>query len=258
MSTPQARQVPHTGRSIEKDIVIAADPGRVYEAWADPALIASWFVQRAVGRAEEGARVTWIWDTFGLEEEQEVLEAEPGRRLVLRSEGQAGGAQVVEVTLEAEARGTRLCLVHSGFAAGPGDPTYDGTDSGWTIALALLRYWMENHFGRPKGELMVLRKVPGSCARVGPLFDTEQGRARWLAAPAGASLEGETLAQAGPELARTWQDGGGTIELKAFAWNADECHVGVRVVSWVAAQEALSAMLPDFEAAVERLAALLA
>src|SRR5690606_23746181 len=40
---------PHVGRVVRKEIEITADAARVYEAWADPERIATWFVDRAEG-----------------------------------------------------------------------------------------------------------------------------------------------------------------------------------------------------------------
>lgn len=255
---PPSQETTDSRPRIEKTVAIDASPDRIYEAWADPALIGAWFVERAVGRAERGGRVTWIWERFGLAQEQEVLEAEPGRRLVLRSAPHDGPAQVVEVSLGPERGGTRLRLVHSGFASGAGDPTFDGVDSGWTLALRLLRFWAERHYGRPKEELLVLRPVRGACERVRPFYSSVEGRARWLVAEEGLPLEGETLEVAGPEVLRSWDEGRGTLELKAFARDRMECHVGVRAVSWRREPEDLEAFRPAFERPVDRLVEALA
>lgn len=254
MDSPDQQDL-HAGRRIERGIRIEASPEAVYDAWAEPELIAGWFVQRAVGRARAGARVRWIWDDFGIDEEQEVLVAERGRRLVLRTRDPEGAAQVLEVTLEEEGTGTLLTLVHSGFAERDGpDPSFEGTASGWTLALAVLRHWCEEHYGAARSEILVLRRVPVPCAAAEPYLTTPEGLARWLGAAAGGGRE---MARAGVESLREWEELRGTVELKAFASVPGECHVGVRVASWGLQQAELERLRPELEASVERLAALL-
>ncbi|MFW6079596.1 MAG: SRPBCC family protein, partial [Gemmatimonadota bacterium] len=162
------------GPRVEREVRTPADPERVWEAWADPDLIAGWFVERAVNRAEEGGRVTWAWDRFGVEVEQEVLVADSPRRLVLRTLGhrsasdeedaagtdddatrgasdggesvdetgaKAGdGAHILEVTIEADGGESVIRVVESGFGAGAADSSeIEGNDAGWALALAVLR-----------------------------------------------------------------------------------------------------------------------
>ncbi|HUH12407.1 MAG TPA: SRPBCC domain-containing protein [Longimicrobiales bacterium] len=245
----------HRGRQIRATVRLAATPDAAYDAWAEPDLIAGWFVQRAVGRAEAGARVRWIWDDFGVEEEQEVLVAERGRRLVLRAPGPDGGAQVLEVALEADGAGTLLTLVHSGFGeAEDADQTFEGTSSGWNLALGVLAHWCERYYGAARSELMVLRRVPHACAAVQPYFGTPEGLARWLGA---APRSGRELVRGRVESLREWEAVRGTVELKAFADVPDECHVGLRVASWGLEQAELERLRPELEEAVERLVALL-
>lgn len=55
----------HLGPVVEKEIAIDATPKEVWEAWAEPEGIARWFVDRAEGRMEAEATVTWIFETFG-------------------------------------------------------------------------------------------------------------------------------------------------------------------------------------------------
>ena len=144
-------RVEHEGRTVEKATRVNADPGRVWSAWADPERIAGWFVERAVGRAEEGERVTWAWDRFGLEVEHEVVVADEPHRLVLRASGPSGAPRIQEVTLERDGGETIVRVVQSGFGEGrDADAAAEGADNGWVIALAMLRHYVEHWFGRSK------------------------------------------------------------------------------------------------------------
>lgn len=271
----------HAADRVECDARVAAEPERVWEAWADPERIAGWFVERAVNRAEEGARVTWAWDRFGLEVEQEVVVADSPRRLVMKTPGPTGGARILEVTLEAERSETVVRVVQSGFGDGPAaDAAREGTESGWVIALALLGHYVENWFGRSKSELVALRPVARDCTDVAAYHRETARLAEWLttgtARPADADGDGAAgsgarrtrltlrdggrstgivLAEAGSERVRTWEEIGGTLELKAFPVATGGCMVGVRVVSWLLSQREVDRLAAPLEAAVDRLAA---
>ena len=80
----------HIGPVVRKEITIDATPEEVWEAWAEPEGIARWFVDRAEGRMEAGATITWIFETFGYHLPIEVYEAERGRTLVFGGEPPGG------------------------------------------------------------------------------------------------------------------------------------------------------------------------
>ena len=50
----------HHGRIIDTSIRIKTTPMRAWEAWADPQLIANWFVDRAEGAAVAGGTMKWF------------------------------------------------------------------------------------------------------------------------------------------------------------------------------------------------------
>jgi uncharacterized protein YndB with AHSA1/START domain len=111
-----------TTAAIERELELAASPGRVWQALTDSAELASWFSQRADVPTEPGG-VGWLeWDgypRFAVRIEAFV----PERRLVWRWAPSAepdfeGVADVVEWTLEPNARGgTTLRLRESGFTS---------------------------------------------------------------------------------------------------------------------------------------------
>ena len=58
---PKEKPLEHHGRIFEAEIRTTATPEQVYEAWADPTKIAQWFVDKAEGKAERGATITWFF-----------------------------------------------------------------------------------------------------------------------------------------------------------------------------------------------------
>ncbi|MGH7606411.1 MAG: SRPBCC family protein, partial [Gemmatimonadales bacterium] len=140
------------------EVRTSAAPEAAYAAWADPAKLAQWFVDRARGEAHAGASMTWVWEAFGMEAEYRVLEADPPHRLVLSSSGQTAPPGVIEITI-VRARGeTVITVVNSGFGEGPEwDEMYEGVRSGWELTLGLSRVYLERYFGRPKRSFLQMQ-----------------------------------------------------------------------------------------------------
>ncbi len=253
LDPPAQRGVEHEGARVEHEARVGAEAERLWSAWADPARIAGWFVERAVGRAEEGGRVTWAWDRFGLEVEQEVLVADAPGRLVLRSPQPGGGASVLEITLEADGGETVVRVVQSGFGEGPeAEAARKGAEGGWVLALAMLGHYVERWYGRTKAEVVVMRPVSVGCEGVAPHYRDPSRLSEWLALE-GRSITGPVLAEAGPERLRVWEEIDGTLELKAFPRSEGGCTVGVRAMSWKLSRGEIDRLEPGLAAALDRL-----
>jgi uncharacterized protein YndB with AHSA1/START domain len=260
----------HHGRCIRAQVKIAAPADDVYRAWADPEHIAQWFVDRAEGTCTPGEVMTWIFDAFRMRLPIPILEAEPGKRIVTGSEaGVAGPLPVLmEVDIETVDGGTMLRLVSSGFSEDPdksGDG--DGVQSGWEMALATLKYWLEH--GRPTGRLhhLGVRPTSASWPTLCALYAGADGLARWLddvrapttlaagdrisATLAGAPLTGAVLAHTGREVLVEWTELGGVIGLKAFAMGPARA-VALDLRAWGTTSPAIASTI---ESAMERLVA---
>lgn len=242
------------GGRVEHEVHVAADPERAWEAWADPAFIAGWFVERAVGRPASGEPVTWAWDRFGIEVQQEVLEADAPERLVLRAPQPGGMLTVLEVTLRGEGEGTVVRVVQSGFGEGPeGRAAREGTDTGWAMALGILRRWVDRWYGRPKTEALVMRPVAADPRDVAPWYRRPELLAEWLD-PSDLDVTGPVLVDAGPERLRAWDELEGTLELKAVPAGGGRCTIGLRALSWSLPQDEMDRLEPRLAAALEALA----
>lgn len=253
-------QASSEGRSVEHSLRVPGSRERVWNAWTDPALIAGWFVERAVGRPETGGRVTWAWDRFGVEAEQEVIAADAPERLVLRSRQPTGDVTVLEVTLTShggEGDETVVRIVQSGFGGGGrGDAAREGARTGWMLALGILRRYSERWYGRSKTEALVLRPVGAGTDAVAALYGNPEEVARWLRleenrAPA------PVLVDAGHEQLRAWDEIDGTLELKAFPSADGGCTVGLRALSWSLLQQQMDVLEQTLATSVESLVQLL-
>jgi uncharacterized protein YndB with AHSA1/START domain len=231
----------HVGPVVRKEISIDATPEEVWEAWAEPEGIARWFVDRAEGRMEAGATVTWIFETFGYRLPIEVYEAVRGRTLVFGGEPPGRPQALQEVHVRQAGGSTLLRLANSGFYE-EDEEGVAGVDSGWDMALATLRHQLERYPGRRRVHHFVMRPARFEYEDAVPLFTTAEGLGRWLApgvevspAPAEAGsrvrvpasdelpggLRGEVLARTPWEVLLSWPEQGGVLGLKAFKMGED-------------------------------------
>lgn len=258
-----------------RELRVEATPEQMYRAWADPEIIAGWFPDRAWGEATPGGEIVHAFEAFGMEMRHQVLEAEPPTRLVLKGEAPTGGAFRQEIHVRQEGATTVLELVHSGFGNADSesdsdwDDEYEGVDSGWKLALAILRHYLETHFGRPKKTLFVARPADFSWDHLTALFRTEDGLSSWLtesgavgdigsdvqlALRGAGPLTGDVLADSGREVALAWPEIDGVLELKAFGGGPWLKTLALRVSSWADDREGiLQCLQPALEASLDRL-----
>jgi uncharacterized protein YndB with AHSA1/START domain len=257
-----------TGRAITCEIRTSATPEQAWSAWADPDKLAHWFVDRAFGDVRPGGVMTWVFEQFGYEIPYPVLEATAPERLVFGGEIPGYPPFRLEVTIAREGGETVVRLFNSGFRDGAQwDDEYQGVASGWKLSLALLRHYLEHHYGTPKRAILVMRPARFEFRDVVPFFTQEAGLARWLTrsgavgAPGnpvrlelrnGEAVRGTVLDVTRQELALSWGDDM-ALELKAFAMGPTRM-VGVRVTGWGVTEERMRDVEMEMNAAVGRLA----
>ncbi len=159
------------GRIIQKEMTTRATPQQVWEAWAHPEKLPQWFTDGAEGEAKAGSSLTWIFDKFDYRSTYEVLEARPEERLVLTATPPGRSPFVVEIDIEQTGGSTVLKLVHSGFGDGAEwDDEYQGVNSGWEMALAVLKHYLENYFGRPRHHALVMLPAEYTSSQLRPFY----------------------------------------------------------------------------------------
>jgi uncharacterized protein YndB with AHSA1/START domain len=252
----------------EREISIPAEPEKVWAAWADPEHVRRWFSDDARGRLEVGDELVHVFHGHG-EHRYRVLEVDPPRRLVL--DGEMDGRafkQMVEIRSE---RGvTVLRLVHSGFdSADPDSEIVQGIDSGWSMALAVMRHYIERYFGRDKASIPVFRSARFDYrALLAGRYQNAAGLGTWLtdgsagipdSGPvaltlrSGRGVSGSVLVRTDHEVAISWEEVEGVLELKAFGAGPEARVLGLRALSWSEAPEVLDALGVELTEAVERL-----
>ena len=259
-------------RRVEAEATVEATPERVWEAWASPRHIARWFVDEAKGTIGRSRSVTWIWREFGLEVVYEVVEVEPRKRLVLRASMPDGRAHEIETTLVAEDGGrTTIRVVQSGFEPGEeGDEAAEAGRSGWVLALAVMREYVEKHWGEERGGLLLMRPTRIALTELRRLLRTEAGLSLWLTRAGalreegsavalrlrgGGEITGRVLRVTRDEAAVSWEEVNGVLELKTFPGDRGRT-AALRVTCWGDPPASLEREQRALEAALDRLAAL--
>jgi uncharacterized protein YndB with AHSA1/START domain len=261
----------HKGRIIRAEIRTSATPQQAWEAWADPQKIAGWFVDRATGEGKAGGIMTWFFDDFGYQLPYQVVDAVPGSLFVLKWDPPQGDSGILEVRIAREGGATVVRLINSGFREdAKWNEEYEGVDSGWRMALALLKEYLENYFGRNKKTLLILRPASYAYEQLREYFLDSAKLSQWLTTSGGigkpedacelvirdgGKLSGRVLAVTKWEAALSWKEIGGTLELKGFSMGPQRM-LGVRVMIWNPDSAASARVKAQMEAAVGRLAAI--
>ena len=131
---------------IEREVVIAAPPERVWAALTEPVQIAGWFGDRVEIDLRPGGEARFMFERYPTSRSR-VEVVEPMRRFAFRWHAEGSDPllpvedvpnTLVEFTLEAIPEGTRLTLVESGFASLPPDvrrKARSGNEEGWNAEL---------------------------------------------------------------------------------------------------------------------------
>lgn len=269
--TPAEKQIVHRGRIVRAEIRTTAAPEKAYEAWADPEKIAHWFPDKAEGRMEPGATITWIFDKFNYRIPYDVLVAQPAKKLVIRWNAPVAGMSpgILEVTIAREGGETVVRLVNSGFGEGAEwDEQFEGVDSGWQMALSVLKHYLENYFGMPRSSFLAMRPANFTYAQLLPHHRTAAGLAKWLTTEGGFGAVGETfllklrsggtvtgkvLALTKMETQLSWPEIHGVLGLKAFNMGPQKM-VGVHGCGWGLTAERAKEIESQMDRALETLA----
>jgi uncharacterized protein YndB with AHSA1/START domain len=268
MTTLAGRSDP-AGRTVEVEIVTRAHPARVWEAWTDPLRLVEWFADRVNGAPNPGGLVSWSFDRLQSEMSFRVSPQTAPGDLILESTTTVSSR--LEVSIGAAHDGTRVRLVHSGL---PEDPSWDddfsAIASGWRLALAVLRYYVEFHFAQARRQFFVNRLGRFPLARLATLFRDPSGLQEWLtdggsmgtpggrvhlALKSGEMLRGDMLADTGTDLAMAWDEIGGVLQLRTLPVPRDR---GVRSLcamgwGWGISAERAEQIERDLATALERL-----
>ena len=180
------------------------------------------------------------------------VSTEPHRRLAIGgpSPVHEGVTVFQEILLEARGGETTMRLVQSGFLDGAEwDDEVTDVESGWKMAFALMKRWLEQYPGARRSRRLILRPVAATAAQIRAQFE-ESALVQWWGGP---GRTGEILVDTGTEVTRAWGQHSAAMgsrtsrRVLAAWWPLTSMRGGLE-------PPAFEALVPTLEAAVDRLA----
>jgi uncharacterized protein YndB with AHSA1/START domain len=233
-------------RFIETEIRTSASLERVWQAWTEAARLEQWFPDRA---KREGDKMILGFDRFGIEMPWEVLEEKQQSRVVYGGTAPDGRKGSVAIDVSRQGEETVIALKdgpHPDTAAGR--QMAEGIESGWEMALGVLKLYVEKYFGEARTIFYASQETSFQYEQLLPYFLEDDKMAQWLTtsgdgvgmpgAPArmtlrdAGPLHGEVLAVTQREVAVSWDEIRGVLELKAFSMAPGSKTVAIRGCGW--------------------------
>ena len=129
---------------VKAEMLIRRPASEVFQAFVDPAVTTRFWFTKSSGRLEQGARVQWAWEMYGVSADVSVLELEPDRRILI-----AWGEPPtrVEWVFSARPDGTTFVSISNyGFVGSGDDVVRQALDSmgGFSLVLAGAKALLEH------------------------------------------------------------------------------------------------------------------
>ena len=263
--------IAHSGRVVRAGIRTTASAERAWEAWADPDRIVQWFADEAHGKCEVGATLEWVFHRFDVRMAYKVMFVERGSRIVLGPVS-AESPMVLEIQIEEKAGETVVHVINSGLSDDVADESVvAGIESGWHMALGILKHYLENYFGKDRRSFVAFREAEFNFDSILSYYRDGFKLAKWLTNE-GAIIEGKpsvrlvlrdgrpitgtVLAETPREVAISWEEIDGVLELKSFVQD-DRKMVCIRGCGWGLSAEECRVIEASMEGALDRLVAAL-
>jgi uncharacterized protein YndB with AHSA1/START domain len=254
-----------TERTIEQELLIAADPDAVWKALTEGDEIMRWFAIDARSDPRPGGVVQLRWNENNAYEDCEIVEWDPQSRLTLtwRTSIDPDRNLPLEFRLQRTDGGTLLRMVHSGFLTDASwDDEFDSHARGWNYELRSLKYYLEHYLGHTrqilKRRFPVADREAAWQALVGPqgLFRVDgslrEGAPVTFTLPSGARASAEIfVALAGTDLALIVDALDGGIFRFSFEVFTGQPEVYLWAMSWQLAQNQLEKLMTPCVDAVQ-------
>lgn len=228
--------------AIKKSTLTGAPPERAYDAWTEPDHLARWFCDQVTGWPGAGSKLKMTWERFGFSVEYFLAEAVPGKKVVLKASVPGMGTQTLTIGVRPYGMGSQVEVVETGPGA-EGQEGAGDAESGWEMALSILKLYLERYYGQDRTSFFALLAAPYANEQLMRFYQTAEGLAAWLTREGsigsvgedvkltlweGDVLTGKVLAVTSHELAVSWEEIGGYLELKSFEVNAERKAVCLR------------------------------
>lgn len=251
-------------RSIERTLVIDADPDTVWRALTEAGELQNWFPTRArVESPGVGGRIDLLWDEVGVGCHCRIMRWEPGRHLLMSWRDEPDGEHPLPVDIRLEARDgcTVLHLVHSGFLSDASwDDEFESHGRGWSFELRSLKYYVERFRGCSRQMVGRRLKIRGDVRtawegivseaglfRISGAAALKEGAEFMLDLPDGSSTAARVFSTFSDAefavVADVLQGGIVRLELETFL---DQPEIFVWIISWRLAEYQLERMLESW------------
>jgi len=130
--------------SIAKvEMLIRKPVEEVFEAFINPSITTKFWFTKSSGRLEEGKRIRWDWEMYGVTAELDVIQLEPNRRILIQFDDDTN----VEWVFTPRTDGTLVTISNTGFKGNPNEIVNHVIDStsGFTIVLCGLKALLEHN-----------------------------------------------------------------------------------------------------------------
>lgn len=227
----------HELNVITKSVDIESIPSKVFQAWSDPEHLERWFTDKVTGWPGVGSTLSFTWKNFGFSVDYKLAEMRPDTKLVYKTRLPGVGTQVLTVNLARRAPRTIVTVSESGPENHKTDPKESGVDSGWEMSLGLLKYYIEDQFGKNRQCFFAMLPAQFELPTIRTLFATTEGLNRWLnleseppqksgdryrfRLDSGQIMTGKVLAITHHEMAISWDEVDGYFEIKSFPTHGD-------------------------------------
>ena len=166
-----------------------------------------------------------------------LAEMRPDTKVVYKTRLPGVGTQVLTINLARRAPKTIVTLSESGPENHKSDPVESGVDSGWQMALSVLKNYVENHFGKNRETFFAMLPAQFEFSTLRALFSTTEGWNKWVKLEgespqkagdpysvildSGKKASGKVLALTHHEISMAWDQIDGYWEIKSFPTGGD-------------------------------------
>ncbi len=128
---------------VETQMLIRRPIAEVFEAFVNPEITTKFWFTKSSGRLEQGKKIRWDWEMFGVGDELTVKKLEKNRWILVEWD-----SDLTSVEWIFEPQGDKNTLVkisNWGFPGSNNEVLSQAVDSkgGYTIVLAGLKAWLE-------------------------------------------------------------------------------------------------------------------
>lgn len=125
------------------EMLIRKPVEEVFEAFIDPSITTKFWFTKSSGNLEEGKRIRWDWEMYGVSAELDVLKVEQNKRIFIKFDDET----TAEWNFTPRTEGTFVTITNTGFKGSQDEIVQQVIDStgGYTIVLCGLKAYLEHN-----------------------------------------------------------------------------------------------------------------